>query len=74
MVWTAPTACAVAAPGRLISGCGSAATAVMAWLSAILAVKWMVAWLAERGLGIFGWWRLLGAALVTVLALTGHLS
>jgi len=50
-----------------------AAGFVMAWLSAILAVKWMVAWLAERGLGIFGWWRLLGAALVTILVLTGHL-
>lgn len=46
---------------------------LMAWLSAVLAVKWMVAWLAERGLGIFGWWRLSAAALVTVLVLTGHM-
>jgi undecaprenyl-diphosphatase len=41
-----------------------------AWLSAVLAVKWMVAWLAHRGLAIFGWWRLGAAALVVILLLT----
>jgi undecaprenyl-diphosphatase len=50
-----------------------AAGFLMAWLSAVLAVKWMVAWLAERGLGIFGYWRLSAALLVTVLVLTGHM-
>ena len=50
-----------------------AAGFLMAWVSAVLAVKWMVSWLAERGLGIFGWWRLSAAAIVTVLMLTGHL-
>jgi undecaprenyl-diphosphatase len=44
-----------------------------AWLSAVLAVKWMVAWLKERGLGIFGWWRLAAAALVITLILQGTL-
>jgi len=50
-----------------------AAGFLTAWLSAVLAVKWMVAWLAERGLAIFGYWRLLAAGLVSVLVLTGHL-
>jgi undecaprenyl-diphosphatase len=44
-----------------------------AWVSAVLAVRWMVAWLAHRGLGIFGWWRVLAAAAVATLVLTGHL-
>jgi undecaprenyl-diphosphatase len=35
-----------------------------AWLSAVLAVRWMVQWLSQRGLGLFGWWRLIAAALV----------
>lgn len=35
-----------------------------AWISAVLAVRWMVTWLSQRGLAVFGWWRL-GAALVT---------
>lgn len=44
-----------------------------AWLSAVLAVKWMVAWLSERGLAVFGWWRLSAAALVVFLVLTGRM-
>jgi undecaprenyl-diphosphatase len=39
---------------------------VAAWLSAVLAVRWMVAWLNGHGLGVFGWWRLSAAALVTL--------
>ena len=35
----------------------------VAWLSGIVAVRWMVAWLAQHGLGVFGWWRLCAAAL-----------
>lgn len=42
----------------------------VAWLSAALAVKWMVAWLARRGLGVFGWWRLLAAGTVAFLLVT----
>jgi undecaprenyl-diphosphatase len=34
-----------------------------AWLSAVIAVKWMVAYLKSHGLEIFGWYRI-GAAIV----------
>jgi undecaprenyl-diphosphatase len=37
-----------------------------AWLAAVLAVRWMVNWLNQRGLGVFGWWRLIAAVLVAV--------
>jgi undecaprenyl-diphosphatase len=47
---------------------------VVAWLAAILAVKWMLAWLNQRGLAIFGWWRLTAAAIVAALLLSGHLE
>lgn len=47
---------------------------VAAWLSAILAVKWMVNWLTHRGLAIFGWWRLIAAAVVAALLLSGWLQ
>lgn len=43
-----------------------------AWVSATLAVRWMVAWLSGHGLGIFGWWRLLAAGLVTIWLLTAQ--
>lgn len=46
---------------------------VVAWLSAVIAVKWMVARLQTNGLAIFGWWRIAAAALVTVLLVQGVL-
>lgn len=50
-----------------------AAGFVTAWLSAVLAVKWMVGWLNQRGLGIFAWWRIAAAAGVAWMLLSGRL-
>ncbi len=47
---------------------------VSAWLSAALAVKWMVGYLNRHGLGIFGWYRILIAIVATALILTGILT
>lgn len=38
---------------------------VVAWISAMVAVRWMVAWLESRGFGAFGYYRL-GAGAVTL--------
>ncbi|MFO7324953.1 MAG: undecaprenyl-diphosphate phosphatase, partial [Pseudomonadota bacterium] len=40
-----------------------------AWVSAALAVKWMVAWLNRHGLALFAWWRFAAAALAWALLL-----
>lgn len=52
-------------PVTLAAGCLSA------WISAVLAVRWMVSWLNTRGLGLFAWWRLGAAGLVACLLLAG---
>lgn len=49
-----------------------AAGFAVAWLSAVLAVKWMISWLNRRGLGVFGWWRL-GVAAIAALLFSGLL-
>ncbi|HMA12295.1 MAG TPA: undecaprenyl-diphosphate phosphatase, partial [Steroidobacteraceae bacterium] len=40
-----------------------------AWISAALAVKWMVAWLNRHGLALFAWWRFLAAGIAAWLLL-----
>jgi undecaprenyl-diphosphatase len=42
---------------------------IAAWLSAALAVKWMVAWLNRHGLALFAWWRFAAAGLAAWLLL-----
>ncbi len=42
---------------------------VAAWISAALAVKWMVAWLNNHGLALFAWWRFAAAGLAAWLLL-----
>jgi undecaprenyl-diphosphatase len=44
---------------------------VAAWISAMLAMRWMVTWLTQRGLGVFAWWRLGAAAGVGTLLMLG---
>lgn len=45
----------------------------MSWLSAIIAVKWMVGYLKKHGLALFGWYRI-GAALVMLLLILNGLT
>ena len=45
-----------------------------AWISAVLAVKWMVAYLKRNGMQIFGYYRIALAIVVTVLIFGGWLT
>jgi undecaprenyl-diphosphatase len=38
-----------------------------AWLSAALAIRWMVGWLNKHGLSLFAWWRFAAAGLAFAL-------
>lgn len=48
--------------------------AVTAWVSAVIAVRWMVAWLEGRGLRVFGWWRVALGLLVIGLLASGRIT
>lgn len=43
----------------------------VSWLSAIIAVKWMVNYLKKHGLSIFGWYRIAAALVMLLLILHG---
>eukprot|EP00752_Nemacystus_decipiens_P015007 g13363.t1 len=47
---------------------------VAAWVSAIIAIKWMVAYLKKHGMSIFGYYRIAIAILVAALILTGTID
>ncbi|NNC81271.1 MAG: undecaprenyl-diphosphate phosphatase, partial [Acidimicrobiales bacterium] len=44
---------------------------VVAFVSAMAAVKWMVAWLNDRGFELFGWYRVAVGVLALVLLAVG---
>jgi undecaprenyl-diphosphatase len=47
---------------------------VVATISAMIAIKWLVAWLNTHGLGIFGWWRIGVAVMLSVAIWMGWAS
>ena len=50
----------------LIVGC------LIAFVVAILAMKWFVGFLTKYGFKLFGWYRIIVGGIILVLLLTGH--
>ncbi len=48
-----------------------AAGTIMAWASALIAVKWMVGYLNRHSLAIFGWYRIAAGIVMLLLVLNG---
>ncbi len=47
---------------------------VFAFLSAVVAIKWMVAYLQQHSLAIFGWYRIVASGLTAGLIISGAIS
>lgn len=47
---------------------------VVAFISAMVAVKWMVAWLNDRGFEVFGWYRVAAGVIAFLLLGTGAIG
>ena len=47
---------------------------VAAFVSAVIAVRWMVKWLQTRSLAIFGWERVVAAVGTIILIVTGVIA
>lgn len=65
---------AAASGGDLVAAYGVAAPLLglaVAFVAAVLAMRWLVSYLASHGLAIFGWYRITIAAVVAAMLLTG---
>ena len=60
-------------PGRTERPGGRDRAVFTAGVAAVLSVRWMVGYLGSRGLGVFGWYRIALALVVTALFGTGVL-
>ena len=47
---------------------------LFAFISAVIAIKWMIGYLQRNSLAIFGWYRLVAASLTAVLILAGVIN
>lgn len=47
---------------------------MVAFVTAAAAITWMVRWLEQRSLAIFGWYRLVAAGVGALLLITGTIG